>query len=136
MNSRSFLRNFTTLFGAVYYTYCIFSPKLSKIFCERKTLESALAERSERQGSARKRLKIRSYCPLQVLILLGFQGFLIMELVTGIGPVTPTLPRWCSTAEPHQQMLFFDWFLRWIWVIKKCRFCFTKVVLYPWATVA
>ena len=59
-----------------------------------------------------------------------------MELVTGIGPVTPTLPRWCSTAEPHQQMLFFDWILRWNLVIEKCRFCFTKVVLYRWATPA
>ena len=53
-----------------------------------------------------------------------------MELVTGIGPVTPTLPRWCSTAEPHQHVLFFDWILRWNWVVKKCCFCFTKATLY------
>ena len=59
-----------------------------------------------------------------------------MELVTGIGPVTPTLPRWCSTAEPHQQMLFFDWILRLNLVIKKCCFYYTKAVLYRWATVA
>ena len=32
-------------------------------------------------------------------ILTGFQGFLIMELVTEIGPVTPTLP----THEPLLQ---------------------------------
>lgn len=55
----------------------------------------------------------------------------IMELVTGIGPVTPTLPRWCSTAEPHQHSAVFERFLRWIRVVKKCRFCFTKVVLLP-----
>ena len=66
----------------------------------------------------------------------GFSDFCLMELVTGIGPVTPTLPRWCSTAEPHQQMLFFDWILRLNWVSKKCCFCFTKVVLYRWATPA
>ena len=51
---------------------------------EIKNLESALAERSERQGSARKWLENKKICFLQALILLGFQGFLIMELVTVI----------------------------------------------------
>ena len=53
-------------------------------------------------------LKFAKEKPLKVPILLGFQGFLIMELVTGIGPVTPTLPRWCSTAEPHQHFEMYS----------------------------
>ena len=61
----------------------------------------------------------------------GFSDFCLMELVTGIGPVTPTLPRWCSTAEPHQHSAVFEWILRWNLVVKKCCFCFTKVVLLP-----
>jgi len=41
-------------------------------FRKRKTLERALAERSERQGSATKRLKIRYLANLQVLIYKVF----------------------------------------------------------------
>ena len=37
--------------------------------------------------------------------------FCILELMTGIGPVTPTLPRWCSTSEPHQHILANKYFL-------------------------
>jgi len=44
-------------------------------FRKRKTLERALAERSERQGSATKRLKIRYLANLQVLIFKVFQRF-------------------------------------------------------------
>ena len=40
------------------------------------------------------------------------------------------LPRWCSTAEPHQHSAVFERFLRWNFVVKKCCFCFTKAVHY------
>lgn len=47
INSRFFFTS-TTLFGAVYYTYWIFSSKISKIFCKIKTLESAYFTRVSR----------------------------------------------------------------------------------------
>ena len=47
-NFRSFFMQFYFRFWAVYYTYCIFSLKLSKIFCKRKTFESAYFTRVSR----------------------------------------------------------------------------------------
>lgn len=53
-------------------------------------------------------LKFANKKSLKAFIYQRFSDFCLMELVTGIGPVTPTLPRWCSTAEPHQHFEMYS----------------------------
>lgn len=70
---------------------CFLSLQTIEFFTEQKPLKmshSQLGEFSFCLGFRQNEIK-------------PFSRIAIMELLAGIGPATPTLPRWCSTSEPQ-----------------------------------